>query len=732
MSKYNSLNDRQYEAVTTTEGPLLILAGAGSGKTRVLTHRIAYLIEEKNVKPWNIMAITFTNKAAKEMRERVNKIVGEGADDIWVSTFHSSCVKILRRFIDRLGYEKSFTIYDTDDQKSIMKDILKTYNIDTKQMPEKAVLSEISRAKDKLIGYEQYKIEAVGDFRKETIAKLYVEYQKRLMASNALDFDDLIMKTTELFIMAKDVLDYYQDKFKYIMVDEYQDTNIAQYKLISLLASKHKNLCVVGDDDQSIYKFRGANIENILGFENDFADAKVIKLEENYRSTKKILESANVVIANNFGRKAKTLWTSNDDGEDIIFNKLDNNYAEAEYISSEIRKLGQEAGFSHKEIAILYRTNAQSRSLEEKLIMLGVPYKIIGGTNFYSRREIKDILSYLKTIDNAKDDLACKRIINVPKRGIGLASIDKIDELALYNDTSFFDALKEADQSPQTARIAVKLQGFVRLIQTYRTKIEFMKISDLVNELLDEIGYVKELKAENTDESKGRLENIDELLNKIIYFEETAEDKSLSAFLQDVALVAEIDNLDQAADYVSLMTLHSAKGLEYPVVFLAGVEDGVFPSYMSLNSEDPSDIEEERRLCYVGITRAMQRLYITCARERMMHGQTAYNKPSRFIEEMPQNLINDVSAVRARHTSAFIEKPVKKSEPQIKMETYGQMKKADVIIDYVVGDVVKHIKFGTGKVTEIIPKGVDYEITIDFEGAGTKKLLASFAKLKKI
>ena len=618
MSIYDTLNEPQREAVYYTEGPLLILAGAGSGKTRVLTHRIAYLIEEKGVNPWNILAITFTNKAAGEMRERVDRLVGFGSESIWVSTFHSMCVRILRRHISLLGYDTNFTIYDADDQKTLMKDVCKLLQIDTKIYKERALLAAVSHAKNELVTPEEFRLNAGGDFSQRKIAEVYEEYEKQLKANNALDFDDLLIKTVQLFQTQADVLEYYQERFRYIMVDEYQDTNTVQFELVRLLASKYRNLCVVGDDDQSIYKFRGANIKNILNFEQYFEDAKVIKLEQNYRSTSNILNAANAVIRNNAGRKDKTLWTDNGEGEKIQFRQFDSAYDEAEYIVDDIRKRVREQEYSYHDNVILYRTNAQSRLFEEKFVTANIPYKIVGGINFYARREIKDLLAYLKTVDNGKDDLAVRRIVNVPKRGIGLTSINRVQDYAAAYNIGFYDALRAVDLIPNIGRGASKLESFVALIEHFKTDAEDMSISDLLKEIIEETGYIESLQAEDMVEAETRIENIDELLSKVAAYEEDCEDRnepaSLSGFLEEVALVADIDSLDEDTDYVVLMTLHSAKGLEFPNVYLAGMEDGLFPSYMTITSDDPEEVEEERRLCYVGITRAEKELTLTCAR----------------------------------------------------------------------------------------------------------------------
>ena len=749
MSIYDTLNEPQREAVYYTEGPLLILAGAGSGKTRVLTHRIAYLIEEKGVNPWNILAITFTNKAAGEMRERADRLVGFGSESIWVSTFHSMCVRILRRHISLLGYDTNFTIYDADDQKTLMKDVCKLLQIDTKIYKERALLAAVSHAKNELVTPEEFRLNAGGDFSQRKIAEVYEEYEKQLKANNALDFDDLLIKTVQLFQTQADVLEYYQERFRYIMVDEYQDTNTVQFELVRLLASKYRNLCVVGDDDQSIYKFRGANIKNILNFEQYFEDAKVIKLEQNYRSTSNILNAANAVIRNNAGRKDKTLWTDNGEGEKIQFRQLDSAYDEAEYIVDDIRKRVREKEYSYHDNVILYRTNAQSRMFEEKFVTANIPYKIVGGINFYARREIKDLLAYLKTVDNGKDDLAVRRIVNVPKRGIGLTSINRVQDYAAAYNIGFYDALRAVDLIPNIGRGASKLESFVALIEHFKTDAEDMSISDLLKEIIEETGYIESLQAEDMVEADTRIENIDELLSKVAAYEEECEDRnepaSLSGFLEEVALVADIDSLDEDTDYVVLMTLHSAKGLEFPNVYLAGMEDGLFPSYMTITADDPEEVEEERRLCYVGITRAEKELTLTCARRRMIRGETQYNKMSRFLKEIPMELLS---------TGAVFTKD--KEEPEVKVSAYMQAKQAFKAkpfggstpysqspaksfgkpsgkgLDYKTGDRVRHIKFGEGTVTAIIEGGRDYEVTVAFDTAGTKKMFAAFAKLEKI
>lgn len=745
MSIYDTLNEQQRQAVFQTEGPVLILAGAGSGKTRVLTHRTAYLIEEMGVNPYHIMAITFTNKAAGEMRERIDHLVGYGSESIWVSTFHSSCVRILRRHIDRIGFETNFTIYDSDDSKSLMKDICKKLNIDTKIYKERSLLSAISSAKDELVSPTEFALraEASGDYAKRRQAEVYREYQEALHKNNALDFDDLIVKTVELFQSDPEVLDYYQERFRYIMVDEYQDTNTAQFQLIRLLADKYKNLCVVGDDDQSIYKFRGANIYNILNFEKHFPDAVTIKLEQNYRSTQNILDAANSVIANNVGRKAKSLWTANDAGEKIDFEQFDTGYEEADYIARDILAGVREGRYTYGDYAVLYRTNAQSRLFEERFVVSNIPYKIVGGVNFYARKEIKDLLAYLKTIDNARDDLAVRRILNVPKRGIGATTVGRVTDYADAYGISFYEALKRAEEIPSMGKAAGKVKPFVNFIQMLRSKTKLISVSDLLNEVIEETGYVAELEAEDTDEARARIENIDELISKVAAYEEGEEHPTLSGFLEEVALVADIDSLEEGSDYVVLMTLHSAKGLEFPKVYLAGMEDGLFPSYMSIMSDDPvTELEEERRLAYVGITRAMKELSITCARTRMIRGETQYNKVSRFVKEVPSELLNGeirqpsfLREQEERQSARCQKRPTVRQQPSgqsMQAKAFSSVNTAKTSLSYSVGDRVSHIKFGEGTVTGIIEGGRDFEVTVNFDTAGTKKMFASFAKLKKV
>lgn len=748
MSIYDKLNEQQKEGVFTTEGAVLILAGAGSGKTGVLTHRIAHLIDDLGVNSYNILAITFTNKAAKEMKERVDRLVGMGADSAWIMTFHAACVRILRRYICRIGYDNNFTIYDTDDQKSVIKDILKRKNLDPKQYKDRTILSVISNAKDNLISPDDMYQSSGGNYNTMKTAEIYREYQEQLKKNNAVDFDDIIGLTVKLFNEDKEVLRYYQERFRYIMVDEYQDTNRAQFNLIRLLAGGYGNLCVVGDDDQSIYKFRGADINNILDFEKYFNDAKIIKLEQNYRSTQNILDVANEVIKNNAGRKDKRLWTSVKDGTKVIFNVYENGYEEARGIAEDIAHRHLHDGKDYSDFAILYRTNAQSRSLEEKLIEKNIPYRIYGGINFYARREIKDILAYLKTIDNARDDLAVKRILNVPKRGIGAASVAKVDDYAYENDITFYVALRQAKEVPGLQRAVSKVEGFVTQIEVLKSKSQYIGVGKLIEEIIETVGYSDYIDAESESDEQAteRRQNIDELISKAVQYEETVDEPSLSGFLEEVALVADIDNLDENNDMVSLMTIHSAKGLEFPIVYLAGMEDGLFPSYMSLSTGDESDIEEERRLCYVGITRAKETLIMSAARMRTVRGETQMNITSRFVREIPKALLAE-SAQMLKKNSEYssitgkdhMELPVRK-RGQVAFSSYQREaisntvfdKKTDSSPDYTVGDRVRHIKFGEGTVADMINGGRDYEVTVDFDTAGRKKMFAGFAKLVKI
>ena len=794
MSIYDTLNKEQKEAVLHTEGPLLLLAGAGSGKTRVLTHRVAYLIDELGVNPWNILAITFTNKAAQEMRERVDQIAGFGADQVWVATFHATCMRILRRHIDRLGYDTNFTIYDTDDQKTVIKQVCKRLNIDTKMYKERTLLSEISSAKDELVDVREFEVKSVGDYRKSVTAKVYREYQDTLKKSNALDFDDIIVKTVELFKSCPEVLYNYQERFRYIMVDEYQDTNTAQFELIRLLADGYRNLCVVGDDDQSIYKFRGANIRNILDYEKIYPDAKVIKLEQNYRSTQNILDAANAVIRNNRGRKEKALWTEKGAGSRIHFRQFDNAYEEAEYIADDISDKVNKNGVAYADCAVLYRTNAQSRLLEERMVVEGIPYHVVGGVNFYARQEIRDILAYLKTIDNGRDEVALRRIINVPKRSIGAASLEKVADYAQMKDITLFDALCEADQIRGLGRAEAKIRGFVNLIEVLRSGLSSYTLPDLIKSLLERIDYAEYLRDQDEESAEDRLGNVDELITKAAVYEETHDEPSLSEFLEEIMLVADIDNVEDGDNRVLLMTLHSAKGLEFPVVYLAGMEDGLFPGFMTIASDDPLEIEEERRLAYVGITRAKEDLTLTCARSRMLRGETQYNPVSRFVREIPKELMDNIlppsrryrdddledfqtrraneAALRAMGLEAiapprsgngsgsgfggfgntgFDPRPKATLKPRVTAKAdkpyiskginglnqlaglqKGTEFKAPDALDYTVGDRVRHIKYGEGTVLNIAREPRDYKVTVEFDQAGQKIMYASFAKLKRV
>jgi len=792
MSIYDTLNKEQKEAVLHTEGPLLLLAGAGSGKTRVLTHRVAYLIDEMGVNPWNILAITFTNKAAQEMRERVDKIAGFGADQVWVATFHATCMRILRRHIDRLGYDTNFTIYDTDDQKSVIKQICKRLNIDTKMYKERTLLSEISSAKDELVDVREFEVKSAGDYRKGVTAKVYREYQETLKKSNALDFDDIIVKTVELFRSCPEVLHNYQERFRYIMVDEYQDTNTAQFELIRLLADGYRNLCVVGDDDQSIYKFRGANIRNILDYEKVYPDAKVIKLEQNYRSTQNILDAANTVIRNNRGRKEKALWTEKGAGSRIHFRQFDNAYEEAEYIADDIEDKVKKDGIAYADCAVLYRTNAQSRLLEERMVVEGIPYHVVGGVNFYARQEIRDILAYLKTIDNGRDEVALRRIINVPKRSIGAASLEKVADYAQMKEITLFDALCEADQIKGLGRAENKIKGFVNLIRVLRSGLSSYTLPDLIKALLENIEYAEYLRDQDEESAEDRLGNVDELITKAAVYEETHDEPNLSEFLEEIMLVADIDNVEDGDNRVLLMTLHSAKGLEFPVVYLAGMEDGLFPSFMTIASDDPMEIEEERRLAYVGITRAKEDLTLTCAKSRMLRGETQYNPVSRFVREIPKELmdntlppsrryhdddLDDFQARRANEAAlramgleaiaspgsgsgsgfgglgntGFDPRPKATLKPRVTAKAdkpyiskgisglnqlaglqKGTEFKAPDALDYAVGDRVRHIKYGKGTVLNIVREPRDYKVTVEFDQAGQKIMYASFAKLKSL
>ena len=764
MSIYDTLNREQKAAVMHTEGPLLLLAGAGSGKTRVLTHRIAYLIDQMGVNPWNILAITFTNKAAGEMRERVDGLVGEGARQVWVSTFHSACVRILRRHIDRIGYDNSFTIYDSDDQKTVIKGIVKRLNLDPKVYKERALLGVISSAKNELETVSRFEQEAAGDYTASIYARVYREYQETLQVNNALDFDDIIVKTVELFRDCPEVLDNYQERFQYIMVDEYQDTNTAQFELVRLLGEKYRNLCVVGDDDQSIYKFRGANIRNILDFEKYFPEAVSIKLEQNYRSTQYILDAANGVICNNRGRKDKSLWTARGAGSKIHFRQFDSAYEEAEFIAGSIAGRVRKGGAEYKDCAVLFRTNAQARLLEERMIQESIPYNVVGGTNFYSRMEIKDILAYLKTIATGRDEVAVKRIINVPRRGLGNATLEKVEDYARMRGIGFFEAMEQWDQISGLGKAAQKIQAFVKMILDLRGMQDRLTVAELIQKVVDIVEYDDYIKDYDEDGGEDRMSNVGELITKAVNYTDSHEEPDLTEFLEEVALVADIDNVSEDDNRVLLMTLHSAKGLEFPNVYLAGLEDGLFPSYMSISSTDSDDLEEERRLAYVGITRAMDELTLTCARMRMVRGETQYNQVSRFVNEIPRELLDSAGAAPRRReefrmpeapaapaaapfdprpravarqiTTAKPDKPfIAKgigSLNQLAGVSKGAARQAPAALSYAEGDRVCHIKYGEGSVLHIGKEERDYKVTVDFDKAGQKIMYASFAKLKRL
>lgn len=758
------LNDKQKEAVLHTEGPLLILAGAGSGKTRVLTHRIAHLVENKGVAPWSILAITFTNKAAKEMKERISGLIDEDkVVDMWVSTFHSMCVRILRRYGEYLGYGRFFTIYDTSDQKAVIKDVLKQLDISEKNFPVGTLLGAISSKKNKLETASMATQNAGDDYREKIIAKVYTAYQKKLKENNAMDFDDLLVNTYLLFRDYTDVLEYYQNKFKYILVDEYQDTNGAQYKLVEMLAQKYENLCVVGDDDQSIYGWRGADISNILGFEKDFNNAKVIKLEQNYRSTKNILDAANGVVAHNMGRKPKKLWTESETGDIISIIEANNEYREAETVTSTIIKQIEDGERDYKDFAVLYRTNAQSRVLEEKLISAGIPYRLLGGTRFYERKEIKDLISYLKVVSNSKDDVALKRIINVPKRGIGAASVNSIADYATRNNMDFLEAARlSKEMGILGAGPSAKVISFTQILEELEEIAAKNDITALLQAIIDKTDYKTYLKTTESETFEERFANIDELISKTVGYMESADEPSLGAFLEEVALVADVDNYDEESNSIVLMTIHSAKGLEFPVVFMPGVEEGLFPSYMSITEGDDK-LEEERRLCYVGITRAREKLYILYAEQRTVFGRTQYSMPSRFIKELPREVTNLAKLDEAKsriasvmgekktfigsmankgaekHTfvGSKVEKPRLSSLGARKTGLLGGVgKKLDNIPepvqDFNIGDKVSHIKFGKGSISEIKKISQDVFVTVDFEDGQSKQLSTRFARLKKL
>ncbi|MDN6062080.1 MAG: DNA helicase PcrA [Staphylococcus simulans] len=723
----DNMNTEQSEAVRTTEGPLLIMAGAGSGKTRVLTHRIAYLLDEKGVSPYNVLAITFTNKAAREMKERVEKLVGEEAQVIWMSTFHSMCVRILRRDADRIGIERNFTILDPTDQKSVIKDVLKTENIDSKRYDPRMFLSAISNMKNELKTVEDAEIEAT-DFMSDMVARVYAGYQRQLSRNEALDFDDLIMTTINLFKRVPDVLEYYQNKFQYIHVDEYQDTNRAQYTLVKLLADKFKNLCVVGDSDQSIYGWRGADIQNILSFEEDYPNARTIFLEQNYRSTKVILNAANEVIKNNTERKPKGLWTANQEGKKINYYQAQSESDEAQYVVKEIMRQQHENNKSFNDIAILYRTNAQSRVLEETFMKSNIPYTMVGGHKFYDRKEIKDLLSYLRLIANSNDDISLQRIINVPKRGIGPSSVEKIQAYARQNDLSMFDALAEADFIGLTKKVTKQAIDFYTLISNLIQEQEFLEVSEIVEEVLNKSGYKEMLERDQTLEARSRLENIEEFMSVPMDYEKNTplEEQSLINFLTDLSLVADIDEAD-IENGVTLMTMHSAKGLEFPVVFIMGMEESIFPHIRSILSDDDHEMEEERRICYVAITRAEEELYLAHATSRTLFGKTQSNSASRFLKEIPEDLLNKPARTESRYAGASSsQRPVKRGPSR------RTTKRSEVASGtWNVGDKVVHKAWGEGMVSNVNEKNGTVELDIIFKSQGPKRLLANFAPIKK-
>ena len=772
------LNDKQYEAVVNTEGPCLVIAGAGSGKTKVLTHKIAYLIGEKGAKPWDILAITFTNKAANEMKERIANLVGDDAKDIWMGTFHSICVRILRRFIDRIGFDSSFIIFDTSDQRTLVKNCMKDLAIDDKLFNDRSVLSEISNGKNEMLEPEQYTARANSDFRKEKIATVYELYQKRLKENNAIDFDDIINYTIKILMENPDVLEYYANKFKYVLVDEYQDTNKAQFTLVTLLASKNGNITVVGDNDQGIYSFRGADISNILNFERDFPGTKIIKLEQNYRCTGNILKAANSVIKNNEVKYKKELWTQNEEGNLPKVYQADNEYDEATYIVTEIEHLKREEYYKYSDFAILYRMNTQSRAIEDILRRENVPYKIVGGLKFYERKEIKDIIAYLRLIQNSADNLSLKRIINEPKRGIGKTSLDKVEAIAEQNGTSMYEVIKHADQYGLN-RVFLNSREFVNVIEELKDKKDELVISELIKTTLKKTGYTKALEEENTIEAENRIENLEEFLTVAIEFEEEYAENSLSQFLEGITLSSDIDNVEEDEDSVTLMTLHSAKGLEFPVVFLVGMEEGIFPGYKSIS--EPKELEEERRLCYVGITRAKEHLYLTCSKQRTIFGSTSYNPVSRFLTEIPEDLLEgyqeafgeeDNNKNQMFKDSNYIWTYGSKDNGNIKTYKIGEKESVGIgafaksnttnnstntgfafrtaesflsnlgkkatsnnqvdLSKYEAGVRVYHKKFGEGTINKVEPEGEDLKVDINFDKVGHKRLMAKYANLEII
>ena len=767
------LNNKQKEAVLETEGPCLVIAGAGSGKTKVLTHKIAYLIAEKNIAPWNILAITFTNKAASEMKERIENLVGDVAKDIWMGTFHSICVRILRKYIDRIGFDSSFLIFDTQDQRTLVKECLKALNIDDKMFTDRSVLSEISNAKNEMLEPIQYSVKYQADFRKAKIGEIYSLYQKRLKENNALDFDDIINYTIKILTENPDALEYYTEKFKYVLVDEYQDTNKAQFTLVTILASKYGNITVVGDNDQGIYSFRGADISNILNFEKDFPGTKIIKLEQNYRCTGNILKAANYVIKNNETKYEKKLWTENEEGKLPEIYQGDDEYDEARYIVEQINTLKREEYFKYSDFSILYRMNSQSRAIEDILLREDIPYKVIGGLKFYERKEIKDTIAYLRLIANQSDNISLKRIINEPKRGIGKTSLDNIEEISQKAGISMYEVIKHADQYGLN-RVFVNSREFVELIEDLRNKKEETQISELIKIVLNKSGYTKALELENTVEAESRLQNLDELLTVAMEFEEEFAENSLNEFLESITLSSDVDNLEESAESVTLMTLHSAKGLEFPVVFLVGMEEGIFPGYKSIG--EPKELEEERRLFYVGITRAKQYLYLTCAKHRTIFGSTSYNAISRFVKEIPEELLEGYSQINGNKEETFEDsnygwaygtnysgkvKTYKFNETDSNYSVAGSIStpkaqnvdnnsgfafrtaesflnslnkpKQEVdITKYQAGMRVYHKKFGEGTINSIEQEGEDAKVDINFDKAGHKRLMAKYAGLEII
>ena len=769
MNLLEGLNDKQYEAVINTEGPCLVIAGAGSGKTKVLTHKVAYLIEEKNVKPWEILAITFTNKAANEMKERVEKLVSNAALDIWMGTFHSICVRILRKQIDRLGFDTSFIIFDTSDQKTLVKKIIKEKNLDDKLFSDKSVLYEISNAKNEMIEPDKYTAKVRGDFRKEKIAEIYEIYQKRLKENNAIDFDDIINFTIKILLDNPDLLDYYSGKFKYVLVDEYQDTNKAQFTLVSLLASKYGNITVVGDNDQGIYSFRGADITNILNFEKDFPGTRIIKLEQNYRCTQNILNAANEVIKNNETKYEKKLWTKNEEGNLPKVYRADTAYDEANYIVRQINTLKMEEYYKYSDFAVLYRMNTQSRVIEDALMREDIPYKIVGGLRFHERKEIKDIIAYLRLIQNFSDNLSLTRIINEPKRGVGRTSLDNIENLAVSNETSMYEIIKNADKYG-LSRVFSNTREFINTIEELHQKIDSLKVSDLIKEVINKTGYLKNLELENTVEAETRIQNIDEFITEAVEFENEAAEPSLREFLEGITLSADIDNVEDSEESVTLMTLHSAKGLEFPVVFLVGMEEGVFPGYKSIG--EPKELEEERRLCYVGITRAKENLFLTCSKQRTIFNSTSYNAVSRFLKEIPASMLDGYEQIEDRSYSSYDDtdvnwqygtgrdlssdyssdylresintyKSIEENSSKVASTTFkfrsaesflnslNKPEEVDLSV-YKAGIKVYHKKFGEGVINYVEAEGEDLKVDINFEKSGHKRLMARYAGLKVI